>query len=396
MAQKDITGIICGGRHVSYIRLYRRFMESLINAGAELVFFVAGRKVTDEPSIFIPKHNSEYEKYISMMDSIGDGKPIWKITNDKRSLLSVEYNISRLCLQYGPLINNCYRHNQEIAQYANQQRNRVLAIISNDTDFLVFDGDYEFWCSNDTDLTKQTTKRMCRKMLRAHLELSTRQLALLSALSGSAFLPFENEDLRKFYSTLKRDEEEFSRVAHLARYIRDLGAIPSAGGEESFDLKRIATDIFGEDFTEEQMNSIHNGMLSYKSDFKVPKIDDAFLSNAKRYEPFIYRLMTADVFNVQDICYVDYRECRSRTYTELVLPLLKMCAGIVLKSKNDPCLELKICMKHSHEEPFKVTEEAPVYPPSKPLILFASMLNSNSHKSSQSQFAASARSASKG
>lgn len=106
-------------------------------------------------------------------------------------------------------------------------------------------------------------------------------------------------------------------------------------------------------------------MKIYDLDFiDEPEPNNLFLKYFKQRNIFLYKLATDDTFNVKDIDYIDYRNYKSKSYAELIIPILKKICGILYKDNTNRPDVRKICMKHAHDEPFKVTEEEIIYPSS--------------------------------
>lgn len=160
--------------------------------------------------------------YLSILDDI-DENGSWNKTIEpkckKRAPLATEFNMQKLAKQHGELRINYVRHNQEIVKYANRNADTVLALITNDTEFLIFDGDYQVWRATDLIPHDMTAFRFCRKTLRTHLELNTQQLELLSALSDTDYLP--GEVLKDFYAKIGVESWNGGHISPLAKYIRD-------------------------------------------------------------------------------------------------------------------------------------------------------------------------------
>lgn len=373
VVQRDETGIVCGGRHPYYMFKIRKLLEALKNAGAILVFFAVGSKLNDVPHIFIPKREAEYTKYLKILQRIDEKVPIRQILKQKnrksadiRATLSVEHNLIKVCKQYGEVHYNYVRHNQEIAQYANMHENDVLAIIAGDTDFLVFDGQFEYWPATQIDEKELMGVRVCRQTVWDALEVTPQQLAMVGALSGSIYLPQYVDKVKAFYEKIERGGPEFLKIRDLTTYVRNIRQTPIGNGATiEFDVDAVARDVFGDGYADEEMNTIKNGLAIYNLKFKIPMEKDLMLQQLKRFDRLLYLIqMTDKVFNVRDIAYIDFQNVRSKTYAELVCPLLLRILGIMFIERQGSDFAREICMKFSHEDPYEVVEESPCYPPS--------------------------------
>lgn len=74
----------------------------------------------------------------------------------------------------------------EIAQFAT--RNNVLAVLANDIDFLIYEGDWKYWGSKTLNHNSLTTMEYDKKALREHIGLSAKQMPLLATIAGNDFI----------------------------------------------------------------------------------------------------------------------------------------------------------------------------------------------------------------
>lgn len=373
--QTDHLGVILGGHYDRYNKMFRKFLDNLTRAGAKLVFFMPGRKYTDELPFFIPKTEQNYMESLEILDKIeenGDFKAYLHEKNrhwsDIRMELSFNYNLKKLINNLGDFHVNYDRHNQEIARYANQNAATVMAVISNDTDFLAFPGTYEFWRANSFNYKLMTCNKYNRKRLydRLGFEHGAAQMQLLGALSGSNFLPAYA--IQEFLSRLANENpEQRGKIWNVSAYVKRQ-PITKIKNKITFDLKPIATDVFGDDYSCDQLNCIENGLACYDLDeFQQPSNHrnlSSFLRFCKTRNLFAYKLATDEIFNIKDITYMDFRNYKSKSYADLVIPLLMKMCGILFKDNAQRPVHREICMKHAHDEPCKVTDETIIYPPS--------------------------------
>lgn len=154
------------------------------------------------------------------------------------------------------------------------------------------------------------------------------------------------------------------KIWNLTSYIKEQ-SFEIVNNKPKFDLKHICHDIFGMECNSVQLNSIENGMKIYDLDLiDEPEPNNLFLKLCKQRNMFLYKLATDDTFSVKDIEYIDFRNYKSKSYAELIIPILEKMCGILYKDDTVRPGVRKICMKYAHDEPFKVTEEEIIYPPS--------------------------------
>lgn len=372
--QRNEIGLVLGGRFELYNKMLRQFVENLNRAKAKLVFFMPGSKYTDDLQFFIPKTEVDYISALDILDKIEQQENLKdvlyaknKFSSDIRMGLSFNYNLNKLVRRYGEYRVNFVRHNQEIARYAKDHSGEVLAVITNDTDFMAFEGDFEYWRANGIDYRYLTGYRYCKKKLYARLDLNAHQMQLLSALGGSNYLPrIVIEDFIQKLMESSDDPAQRGKILNVAAYVRRQ-PFELVENKPRYDLERISRDVFGEDYSTEQLNSIGNGLACYDLNIEAAthrsgSNDTSFLKFCKTHDMFLYKLATDDIFNIKDIAYIDFRNCKSKTYAELIIPILMKICGILFKNySRRPCVR-KICMKHAHDEPSKLTEETVIYP----------------------------------
>jgi len=80
----------------------------------------------------------------------------------------------------------------EMAQFA-CQNSRVLAILADDSDFLIFFGHWRYFSLRDLNQKTFETKEYNRKALRDNLGLNDQELVLLSTLNGNDVISFDRD-----------------------------------------------------------------------------------------------------------------------------------------------------------------------------------------------------------
>lgn len=373
VVQNDFLGLHLGGRYRDHLHYFRDFFQRLKRANVELIFFAFGKNLRSELSLFIPNQGQEYKRYLNVLDRFdannGDVRFFCdRKAHDARAPITMYYNMHRLAREFGELRINYVLHNQEIAKYIEEHDGTVLAVITNDNDFMVFDGDFQFWQANNLNMRELTGVRKCRKKLRDRLQLNSRQLQLLSALSGSLYLP--KTRLAGFYSKIRGTAMKNHYIADLAKYIREK-VEPRITDDEKyggFDLDVVARAVFGGDYYPHDLNTIKKGLAQYDLNFGTndPTEDiTKTMEAAKAQNMFIYKLLTDKVYLIVDIKFIDYRYYRSKNYAELIVPLLQKLYGILHANESQRPQAQEICMKYSHDESYKVQSRGIVYPQGK-------------------------------
>lgn len=372
----DQIGVILGGHYDRYNKMMRQFLENITEAGAKLVFFIPGRQQSDDLPFFIPRTEEAYIESLQILDKIEENPDLKlflhktdRLHAEKHVELPFNRNFRKLVSGFGDFHVTYGQHSQEIARYAKQNARNILALITDDLDFMAFTSSYEIWRAKSISFKELTCKRYNKDRLydRLGFDYGAVQMQLLNAMSGTNFLPeFVLDDFLDRLANVNDNSKRLGKVWNVSAYVKRQPLV-MVGNRITYDFEQISRDIFGDGVSSKELNAIVNGLVHYDLDFEEPTKSN---SNADwhRYKnryPFIYKLGTEKVFNVQDIAYMDYRNYKSKSYAELVIPILMKLYGILFKDDARPPMVRKICMKHAHDEPSKVTEEAIIYPSSK-------------------------------
>lgn len=225
-----------------------------------------------------------------------------------------------------------------------------------------------------------TTERLSAHMVCEGLSLTQQQLPMLSTLCGTIYLPHFSKPIKDFYKKLKPKNGKFWKIPDLVSYVKHLPQRPSRVNdyETVFDIDTVAKDVFGEGYTQEEMNTIKNGLAIYKLNFTIPTVKDPLMCKLKRYDRLLYKLLCDEVFCVRDIIFIDFQNYKKKAYDELICPLLQRMLGVLCSEDFGTDKKRAICMKFSHSEPYDVTEMLPMYPPANLRIPFKTLYEDRS------------------
>ncbi|XP_065088132.1 uncharacterized protein LOC135709671 [Ochlerotatus camptorhynchus] len=232
ISEQDIKGLFCGGRfNVAYSTI-DAFFGKLVSLGAKLVFFYDGPMDSSKYKKWLRLQDEIYQKHLRLIDSVDQDKDIDYLMRHHKAPHNFLYPLKYLALKHGtvvlPMAHECH---QELASYASKVG--ALAVIASDTDFLIYEGDWHLWSSNDTDITHLKTKELNRKALVSHLGLDFKQMPLFGTLAGNSII--ELKRLKKFLNSLGTNEEKFLR---LAEFVQEQSVPPEGNGGYSI-LKRV-------------------------------------------------------------------------------------------------------------------------------------------------------------
>lgn len=147
---------ICGGRPRNAMQSFKKALNKLRSLGCRLVFFSDLNTPASKAEKWKKRHEYHFKVYTKFYNSITRNKPIEKILNKYRSIKlpnSGFYDMENLARKYGEFHYSVKRENdQELVRYANSHN--ALAVISNDTDFLIYDGPWRIWYFEKSELMR--------------------------------------------------------------------------------------------------------------------------------------------------------------------------------------------------------------------------------------------------
>lgn len=185
---KGMEGAL-GGRPQIVVENYKQFFEELIENGAILVFFCDGQLQSTK----VKKWCTNREKTWNVINKIrNDDNAVIRRDN---FLKGKEYRCHILFESLIQIIksNNLGRIytctdvecDRAVVKYAHD--NGAFAIISSDTDFLIFKQQYQFWDLSTLHLKNQTITSIDRTKLKELLNLTPDQMQILATVVGNDF-----------------------------------------------------------------------------------------------------------------------------------------------------------------------------------------------------------------
>lgn len=195
LLNRDKVEVLYGGRSGKYWQMIDKLFKNLSSV-AQLVFFSDGAVVPTKYETWLKRQENRYPQFIRILDLVYAGTPIEEIINSSNDyeIPSLSINsriIRRLAKSYGTMtVSVTTECDTEIAKYASENPS-VLAILSDDTDFLIFSGHWRYFSIRELNLETLKTREFSRTALRRHLELDDFQLAILATIAGNDFIKYE-------------------------------------------------------------------------------------------------------------------------------------------------------------------------------------------------------------
>lgn len=160
----------------------------MLDAGAKLAFFLDGPHQKQKDEVWFQRRNATYSSALKIFDGIESGldlKTIARNVGDANiGSVSIAKTFEGICKRLGYFKTSVEMEcDLELAQYAVQ--NNALAIVGQDSDFMIFDGHWQYWSTEFLDLETLNTICYNRTALCRHLGLSQEQMCLFATLAGN-------------------------------------------------------------------------------------------------------------------------------------------------------------------------------------------------------------------
>lgn len=355
---------LCGSRH-NIILKEIDLMLSNLSSVAELIFFEDGPIDNDDKlELKNLRQNDRYTDMIKILERIYEGTPIRQISNNSKELPRVSYMVDTVhekAKQYGQIIVTITKEcDAELASYATNHSN-VLAILANDSDFLIFPGQWRYFSVKELSIDSLKTMEYNRVALRNHLQLNNEELATLSTLGGNDWIPYDK--LRPFHKQFGHDAgNKFPGIADYIkknlkfdshRTIRSIGDILRDTQPNTLQLIEKSLKQYTTTFAPEAHHTIKTDELSQLLDFCI-----------ENYIKFVYQVLI-DFPRRINIDFFDMRRTDFPRYHAILLDLSLRLIGVIVKNKKKVCFGTyrhKIIYKQSHGHSYEMVFEEPIYP----------------------------------
>lgn len=350
--QINDVDVLCGGRYNKYQFLYDKFLKDL-SCMADLVFFEDGTLMEQKVQTWIYRQNSKYNKSISVITCIEKEMYLDDALRNCNFIPRTTAHraiIEETCKKYGRLIKSSLRDcDTEIASYA--AANSILFILADDTDFLIFAGQWRYFSVKHINLATANLQTMeyNREALRHFLRLSDDQLILLSTFNGNDIIKYES--VREFHKALIGPGHEFCnvRINALANFIRN-NSLEGMIRQISYHVDSECLKLFGE--------SVDLYNINY-----YDRVDDSKLMKycqSKDYF-FVSEILKSNI-QTFTLSYTDLRQTNLQKLPHAYIKLLRKQIGIVLMHEERKGSDTRLITKLSHEEDYKILAITPMFP----------------------------------
>lgn len=349
-----------GGRQNQYMRQFEDFLIKLKEAGASLAFFCDGQLQPDKNYEWCRRRDDEYKHALNIIDeNINNNNEIKKRFGCKTIVKSFLKLVEDK--NYGIVhISTDIECDTAIAKYAH--KNNAMAIIASDSDFLIYEGGYNWWDANTINYKKMTAYSFDRKKFRDEIQLTDVQLKYFATIVGNDYTNkiAQRNDFQvttRFCQGLK-ESSDYSVYYEIAKYMTPrYNAYNTQNPRKNIDLI---------------IKSIKSYDVNYDEDpVSRSQFDEYSVSNV-----LMYAFLNEKVFQYE-ANFLDYKErCNNNnnntngtdnnyaSFMDRLIDVFCKLGGILIKGSNysNRNLKLKIVTKYSLYEKYTLKEHTPIYP----------------------------------
>lgn len=336
-------------------------------AGCSLVFFSDPRiKISEEKTLALL--NERYSSYINLYDRIDDRQTLQQISDAFNDLnpKATYREMGVVVSTYGEIRYSIKEEcDLELAQYA--CRHNAMAVISNDSDFLIYDGAWQLWWSGGCTMDTMDVMDSWNELKTTeYIRLGLANICLVRPTEMPLFATLLGGDFTKRYLNCFYGKQ---RIEKIADYVRKVGKAPFSDS----DIKRIAQCVFKDavEPADEIQRSIRKSLEWFDINFPPPTLDDklaeSFLNislngnDINMFRPYMKYMSSIHAITTQ---FYDMRECEKRTN----LPLLMMDwkrrnVGVLRQRFHGDDFQLTILAKTDNYKNSNLKHtEKPIYP----------------------------------
>ncbi|BES93726.1 family with sequence similarity 120B [Nesidiocoris tenuis] len=337
------------GQMKEYVEYLRDFVKRFTDLGAELVFFFDGPPARVKMTEWKRRRLNAINDLQEMLDQLARGVPSTRVEPQySRHLPSNIGTMTCVLLkQFGcRVIKGIGECDEEIARFAYQ--NRCLAILGQDTDFVVYPGARHYWSIKNFDKHRMKTLEYSGARLASSLHLHYGHLPLLASLLGNDLI--KREEIETFHRKLASRYCGSSKIwfqmniQNVARFIK---SYPPAMDQIMPHLPGLALEVFNDsskwqllkdslisyDITQPPQDDIECSSGDEKWDAIMKMVRNVHLNGATSQ---LYGAVVRGIYNCST-CLEDYR-LQDLPYNQVILKKMRQKIwGILLfeKPRND-------------------------------------------------------------
>lgn len=341
-----------GGRQHHYLRQFERFVTRLIEAGADLAFICDGQLQPNRNEVWCQRRNVEFNEALDAITSPNENVLARSFLKRRFGCKTIVKSLLKLIedKRYGKVIvSTSIDCDLAIAKYAAECS--ALAVIASDSDFLIFDGEFQWWHSNSMDMKRMLVNSFDRKKLLALFDVTREQMKYLATIAGNDYT-----------SHLIRKKPDFNSIAHFCRSLCEPRKQVYAKIVKFLQIdKRMNWD--------KAIECVTKSVESYDLDVKVNEAESTRMDEYCKTNVLMFAFKNQQVFQYE-LNFVDFKaHNQSNQNNNIAYPLVyslldvfRKLAGIMLKNANHRNATLKIVTKYAFDEGFTLKLHTPIYP----------------------------------
>lgn len=323
-----------GGRPRIICEDYKKFFKDLKQSGADLVFFSDGQLQQSKLNGWCKKHDEDWN---SIHNNI----------SNRDEYLSNEWKYYQSHILSAALVQIIKKNNlgtiytstdvecdKAIVKYVHDKG--AFAIISSDTDFLIFEQEYQFWYSKKLDLKNGTLTNINRTKLRKSMRnFAPDQMKILATVAGNDFTKHFLAKENKFY--IDQKILDFCRKTNIAA----IDTIHSKMISLKYDFKHFN----GMEIIRESLNFYNI------TEVNSPQIADENFNFVKHvFKNGFYFQFDASFFDFQI-----RNQSDGKCLLTIFMEVFRKLGGIVLRDDQEKTL--KIVTKWNSSEDYKLRDD---------------------------------------
>ncbi|XP_058825354.1 constitutive coactivator of PPAR-gamma-like protein 1 [Topomyia yanbarensis] len=358
VSKRDLAGLLCGGRYNQVEFLLNQFYTRLKGLDVSLVFYYDGPVQQTKYDTWTKRQDNKYQDMIKITDAVKSMDLRDIVMRFQASIPScTTYPVKSLAKKYGSLKTSIEREcDQELAAYANAVH--AIAVISNDTDFMIFEGTWRYWSSKDLNLETLTTYEYNRAALVNHLQLTYKQMPLFATLGGNDIVQYD--EVRRFHNML--NPRQMPKFYKLANFVRQCSR-----GES---LQSVLSRAFGRAaVNDDLMYRFQKSLEFYDTNYPASSLnptDDPVIERIKNLEDtFVYQIYIGKSVNLTGF-FLDMRPAElGARFPQMALQIVLRQAGIIQYHRQmlPGCSTCSVVLKLNHDIGYSLQEYPVEFPP---------------------------------
>lgn len=356
---------VLGGERRMYIEVTTKFFSMLKEHGVKMIFVTDGPLMENRIGVWCERRAAEFAIKNRVLYDIDNNKYEKKCDTHLES--SFYNSLLKIAREFGTIIVATDRDCDAIVAHQANEHN-ALAVISPDTDFLIYQGKWNQWIVDYIGVGEGggiaiTAHCFNRNKLINHLGLNREQMKIFATIAGNDYTsPF-------YFKKRGRTGVKIKNFADIAKFCENC--------KPEFDdslYRRIADFIYGNTVNPnppESINMIRTSIESYNIDFELQP-QNGYLEMYIRENALIYSVLNERIFQYK----MNYMEFQGG-FVNRILCTLRRISGVLLYARKNESPTFKLLTKRSLEEEYELMEEQPVYPSNGTILRFIHTTNSN-------------------